>query len=144
MPAALLTRRCALTAPFHPYPGVAAGAVYSLWHFPSDGLKPGLPDVIRHTALRSSDFPPSSLAERERPSGPAANLDIICDVEVGLWALGSGRSAHRENWAPWRSGPPRPAFEIALIYAVLKRRSSTGLDAAGNLAPGLKGTVLLD
>ena len=57
LPAALLSRRCALTAPFHPYPGVAAEAVYFLWHFPSTGLEPGLPDVIRHTALRSSDFP---------------------------------------------------------------------------------------
>ncbi len=70
LPAALLPRRCALTAPFHPYPGVVlsprsftrihndAGAVYFLWHFPSTRLEPGLPDVIRHTALRSSDFPP--------------------------------------------------------------------------------------
>ena len=58
LPAALLRRRCALTAPFHPYPDVAARAVCFLWHFPSAGLEPGLPDVIRHTALRSSDFPP--------------------------------------------------------------------------------------
>ena len=57
LPAALLRRRCALTAPFHPYLGLAAGAVCFLWHFPSTGLEPGLPDVIRHTALRSSDFP---------------------------------------------------------------------------------------
>ena len=56
---------------FSPLPGVAAGAVCFLWHFPSTGLEPGLPDVIRHTALRSSDFPPS--LARERPSGPAAN-----------------------------------------------------------------------
>jgi hypothetical protein len=43
------------------------GAVCFLWHFPSnDGFDPSkpkerngiLPDVIRHTALRSSDFPP--------------------------------------------------------------------------------------
>jgi len=34
LPAALLRRRCALTAPFHPYPDVAAGAVCFLWHFP--------------------------------------------------------------------------------------------------------------
>ena len=61
LPVALLRQRCALTAPFHPYLGVAAGAVCFLWHFPSTGLEPGLPDVIRHTALRSSDFPPSSL-----------------------------------------------------------------------------------
>jgi|GEM_PF-3782520 hypothetical protein len=44
-------------------------AVYFLWHFPSDGLEPGLPDVIRHTALRSSDFPlpASEDAESDRP-----------------------------------------------------------------------------
>ena len=59
LPIPLLGRRCALTAPFHPYPGVAAQAVYFLWYFPSTGLEPSLPDVIRHTALRSSDFPPA-------------------------------------------------------------------------------------
>jgi hypothetical protein len=44
-------------------------AVYFLWHFPSDGLEPGLPDVIRHTALWSSDFPlpASEDAESDRP-----------------------------------------------------------------------------
>jgi hypothetical protein len=73
MPAALLTRRCALTAPFHPYPGREPEAVCSLWHWPSNGLEPALPDVIRHTALRSSDFPPSRPKTQERPSGPAAN-----------------------------------------------------------------------
>jgi hypothetical protein len=57
LPAALLRRRCALTAPFHPYPSLAARAVCFLWHFPSNRLEPAVPDVIRHTALRSSDFP---------------------------------------------------------------------------------------
>src|SRR5689334_17686937 len=83
MPRALLHGRCALTAPFHPYrnsrtsqaPRLApalpsrpaqsgsacavhlSAAVSSLWHFPSNGLQAILPDVIRHTALRSSDFP---------------------------------------------------------------------------------------
>src|SRR5947209_2567158 len=74
LPAASLPRRCALTAPFHPYS--VAGAVCFLWHFPSDdpiyGSLGALPDVIRHTALRSSDFPPPTLARQERPSGPAA------------------------------------------------------------------------
>jgi hypothetical protein len=32
-------------------------AVSSLWRFPSTGLHAGCPDVIRHTALWSSDFP---------------------------------------------------------------------------------------
>ena len=68
LPAALLRRRCALTAPFHPYPDLAAQAVYFLWHFPSDRLEPALPDVIRHTALRSSDFPPSLRRATVRPS----------------------------------------------------------------------------
>src|SRR5208283_5244504 len=58
LPAASLRRRCALTAPFHPYLGLAARAVCFLWHFPSNRLEPAVPDVIRHTALRSSDFPP--------------------------------------------------------------------------------------
>ncbi len=60
LPDALLRRRCALTAPFHPYLGVAAKAVCFLWHLPSTGLKASFPDVIRHTALRSSDFPPAA------------------------------------------------------------------------------------
>src|SRR5208337_452877 len=89
LPIALLRRRCAPTAPFHPYPDVAARAVYFLWHFPSNELELVLPDVIRHTALRSSDFPlsrghpstPKASAPgtpvRQRPSGPAANRFII-------------------------------------------------------------------
>lgn len=68
MPAPLLERRCALTAPFHPYRGLAAEAVCFLWHFPSTRLEPDVPDVIRHTALRSSDFPLSAQnAESGRP-----------------------------------------------------------------------------
>jgi hypothetical protein len=64
LPAALLRRRCALTAPFHPYLNLAARAVCFLWHFPSNRLEPAVPDVIRHTALRSSDFPLSFNSDR--------------------------------------------------------------------------------
>jgi hypothetical protein len=35
-------------------------AVRFLWHFPSVALERDFPDVIRHTALRSSDFPLST------------------------------------------------------------------------------------
>ena len=38
-------------------------AVCSLWHWPSTGLNARVPDVIRHTALRSSDFPPPACAK---------------------------------------------------------------------------------
>ena len=34
-----------------------SGAVCFLWHLPSTGLEARVPDVIRHTALWSSDFP---------------------------------------------------------------------------------------
>jgi len=64
----LLAVRCALTAPFHPYPrrfarlglrhAVRSWAVYFLLHWPSLRLEAQIPDVIRHTALRSPDFPP--------------------------------------------------------------------------------------
>ena len=43
--------------PGRPPEGGVAEAVYSLWHWPSTGLDARVPDVIRHTALRSSDFP---------------------------------------------------------------------------------------
>ena len=39
-----------------------------------------LPDVIRHTALRSSDFPLLRPKMQERPSGPAAYRIIIEDI----------------------------------------------------------------
>src|SRR6266404_3842647 len=60
LPSPSLPRRCALTAPFHPYPCqlapagryVFCGAVRAS-RFDRDS-----PDVIRHTALWSSDFPP--------------------------------------------------------------------------------------
>ncbi len=60
----LPANRCALTAPFHPYPCLLAlaWAVSSLLHWPSTRLQASLPDVIRHTALRSSDFPPPANA----------------------------------------------------------------------------------
>ena len=61
-----------------------SGAVCFLWHFPSDGLEPGLPDVIRHTALRSSDFPlpASEDAESGRPAQlPTGSLYAMVTCE---------------------------------------------------------------
>src|SRR5262249_55873991 len=67
LPRTLLCGRCALTAPFHPYLRLTPAAVCFLWHFPSNVLGHVLPDVIRHTALRSSDFPPSCHAAWSYP-----------------------------------------------------------------------------
>ena len=50
----------------------AARAVCFLWHWPSTGLEARVPDVIRHTALRSSDFPlPVSPACARLPAATA-------------------------------------------------------------------------
>ena len=63
-PCVVCPARCIATAAvrsyrtFSPLPSsVKTRAVCFLWHFPSNGLESALPDVIRHTALRSSDFP---------------------------------------------------------------------------------------
>ena len=78
VPRPSLDARCALTAPFHPYPGrcpparlrepTATGAVCFLLHWPSSRLDATVPDVIRHTALWSSDFPPPRNTGLHRPS----------------------------------------------------------------------------
>jgi hypothetical protein len=77
MPAPLLERRCALTAPFHPYLGVAVRAVCFLWHFPSADLETSFPDVIRHTTLRSSDFPPAASRKDAASDRPAQLPTLI-------------------------------------------------------------------
>src|SRR5947199_9829529 len=64
LPAELLPPRCALTAPFHPYP--VSGAVYFLWHFPS-GPKTR-PAVSRHAALWRPDLPPPLPGATARPA----------------------------------------------------------------------------
>jgi len=51
-----------------------AEAVSSLWHWPSLSLKTQIPDVIRHTALRSSDFPPPASPHSETGSDRPAPL----------------------------------------------------------------------
>src|ERR1039457_2388135 len=91
LPPALPPERCALTAPFHPYRTGRRGnrpsgqlrvpkhehpAVSFLWHWPSTGLEARVPDVIRHTALRSSDFPPPANRACARP--PAATARSSC------------------------------------------------------------------
>ena len=66
LPWLLPARRCALTAPFHPYP--PRRAVCFLWHFPSSGLESTLPGVTWHIALWSSDFPRALLPATVRSS----------------------------------------------------------------------------
>ena len=60
---------------FSPLPqAMKPRAVCSLWHWPSLSLDAQIPDVIRHTALRSSDFPLPKHA-----SAPAATARHTCN-----------------------------------------------------------------
>ena len=63
MPLSLPIMRCALTAPFHPYP--ACRAVYFLRHFPSSYLGRTLSGALLQW---SPDFP--RLPKKARPSNP--------------------------------------------------------------------------
>jgi len=76
LPPPLPPERCALTAPFHPYPALADVAVSSLWHLPSRSLDAPVPDVIRHTAPRSSDFPPPAPLAKPRQRSPSRLLSL--------------------------------------------------------------------
>jgi hypothetical protein len=76
--------------------GGVAEAVSFLWHWPSTSLEARVPDVIRHTALRSSDFPPPASTE----VGPAATARSSCRLQF----TASGDPArqppdqHRFDW----------------------------------------------
>ena len=67
VPPPLPETRCALTAPFHPYP--ESGAVCFLWHFPW-----GYPRrTLSGTVLPwSPDFPPPRRIRPQSPCAPAA------------------------------------------------------------------------
>ncbi len=60
--------RCALTAPFHPYPQAATGvgAVCFLWHFPWGRPRRALPGTVFPW---SPDFPPPGAGQSLAPEG---------------------------------------------------------------------------
>ena len=88
-----------------PERGVAE-AVSFLWHWPSMGFQTHVPDVIRHTALRSSDFPPPANRARARP--PAATARSPCQrlVYPSTNLAESGRTSHPSSWEPRCAGKP--------------------------------------
>src|SRR5438045_3745078 len=74
LPAALLSRRCALTAPFHPYP---CGRYVFCGTFRQPALKSASRTLSGTLLCRVRTFLPPHLTREERPSGPAAYLRII-------------------------------------------------------------------
>ena len=64
--------------PGRPPEGGVAEAVSFLWHWPSVSLEAHIPDVIRHTALRSSDFPPPEC--RACAEAPGSDRPVLLPV----------------------------------------------------------------
>jgi len=134
LPRPLQDGRCALTAPFHPYPGAGVFATasapgkpgqlgYCVSRWPSDrirrtgrGSRGGIfsvalavrdfkprPDVIRHTTLRSSDFPPRKPgfpSPRQRPPSPPASPSVPRIQFYRARAVPSVVSAHCPDCCP--------------------------------------------
>jgi len=116
LPAALLRRRCALTAPFHPYLSLAARAVCFLWHFPSNRLQPAVPDVIRPLLCGVRTFLVLCLATATVRSG--ANYFIIVHAEVQAESLAGRQLALTpavsvQAAADTAAGPRRSTAESA-------------------------------
>ena len=78
-------------------------AVYFLWHFPSSGFSAApkratastLPDVIRHTALRSSDFPLSGSRSPGNPASTSQTATIRFDISYPYYKMNLGSKGFR-------------------------------------------------
>jgi len=99
-------------------------AVCFLWHFPSSGLESTLPDVIRHTALRSSDFPPPPLDAARATVRSSCQHFIIFDGTPVYG--GSGRGADHAN----SRGDSRPRLSgraIARLFFLQSEKCGASL-----------------
>ena len=67
------------------------GAVCFLWHWPSMSLNAHIPDVIRHTALRSSDFPPPEFALADSGSDRPVLLPVMSVSRISFYTLQCGK-----------------------------------------------------
>ena len=74
-----------------------AEAVCFLWHWPSTGLKARVPDVIRHTALRSSDFPPPITSHDATGSDRPARLLSLFYRRFACASARNAKSCPRAN-----------------------------------------------
>ena len=83
--------RCALTAPFHPYPAVAGRAVYFLWHFPWAHALQALPGALSEGARTFLH------SELQRLSGQLrlSRLRILQDQRRGRTAICSWQHTRR-------------------------------------------------
>ena len=80
---------------FSPLPrAMKPAAVFSLWHWPSLSLDAQIPDVIRHTALRSSDFP---LPQHASAAAATARRTCTFDASPFRGVFKHRRGAYRQR-----------------------------------------------
>ena len=109
--------RCALTAPFHPYPAIPRGGIFSVAL--SVGSRP--PGVTWHPVLRSPDFPLSPCAGLRRACGSDHPADLPSQCLRSIFNFQSGRCRsllyvvppRTRDYAARRSMRSRPARPYA-------------------------------
>jgi hypothetical protein len=107
LPPPLPETRCALTAPFHPYPGAhraKSRAVCFLWHFPWGRPRRPLAGTVFPW---SPDFPPAP--ERQRPSAPTGDFTrahVAPPFRCGLVAFAPASSIQELTSPPVRTPWP--------------------------------------
>jgi hypothetical protein len=119
-------KRCALTAPFHPYPRIDPGAVCSLWHFPSRCRGRALPGML---PTRSPDFPPPAATGGERPPPP-----ITSSIQERRAFPNTSRCRGRRRTDARPAGAHGPRGEPAPGTVVSRRRREAGWRRRGGHA----------
>ena len=106
-----LTQQAASGSPSSERAGVAE-AVSFLWHWPSASLKARVPDVIRHTALRSSDFPPPAAAVSQTPAATArSSCQGLVYRESASTTCVWDDCARTSRWRSTSPSSPWPAWD---------------------------------
>ncbi len=125
MPSALLPKRCALTAPFHPYS--LARAVYFLWRFPSDHSGRALPGVLfpwspdfphlplrKSAIVRPSDHRAICLLDELRSSRFKAGVKPILPLIKGSQ---TAQSAFQIRQNAFLTGKSKKFQKISIFFA---------------------------
>ena len=117
LPASLLARRCALTAPFHPYPAHSGNPAYSR---KNTCIKGALPNRRGRQNERGGMFSVALSVGRSRPygrGGPPGRYPAHCSLEFGLSSPPILARAVCPMLLPeWAGRPSGPAANHFIIF----------------------------
>ncbi len=125
--------RCALTAPFHPYPAVAREAVCFLWHFPWGHPRSALPTTL---PCGARTFLPAHLAAGGATTRPSPAGQSILQAPVSFnsrppFSPGSPDGAPRIFTPSGKSGKFRDSEGRVEEIRMERRIAMTGAEKAG-------------